>query len=671
MGALDLAFSLARTTPRAEEVIGLAPAPAATTVAFFVASLATRAGLRRVFPRHRWLPWSLALWAIGVFGAFGMVLLLREREALPWALDIFDRCRGEGLAAFQDLEEMGWSGCDSLRLLAVAFLAAPLAWAGYAVPVRVRAATARAVSHLAGLVALGALALILATQAWPPAKVAVLGALLLLASVASAVLAWRWRWTARRRRARTCLQTVLALVVLACSDIVPRFAPPPSSELAPPGGIRRVLLIVDDTLRADAVSFYAPGDPDVSTPHIDSLARDGSVFMNAMTTASWTMPAMASILTGVAPPVHTVLSFGSRLPDELTTLAEYLGAAGFRTAAIGENVLLLPEGNFTQGFEEYDFRPRLDGSLGEQIRRRLRPGQPTDQMTRRAVDWLRRHRDQAFFLWLHYYNPHDPYAPPSGFFPTLPPAALEPSLLRSVAVDQLRHRDLSPEARRWVRRLYNAEVRQVDASVGRILEELRRLDLYDETLIVFTSDHGEEFWDHGGVEHGTSLHRELLWVPLIVKEPSPTGHRRVDAPVSLSAIVPTILDLCGIRYDPVPLAARSLAGGIEGALQRQPAPVFSTGLIEPSDEQIAVVFGSNKFIWHLRDGSGELFDLSTDGAEATPLPPSSLQAEALTLIRDHLVRSEAQRHHLGLEDQTHRDLDPLTIRRLRTLGYLK
>jgi len=292
----------------------------------------------------------------------------------------------------------------------------------------------------------------------------------------------------------------------------PRVAGQPPD--APP-----VVLITVDTLRAGAVSSYNPQAR--STPNIDALAADGVRFANALAPSGWTLPSMATLFTGQPPAVHGALWRDSRIPDALDTLAERMAAAGYWTAGMGCNPYLTPKHDFTQGFIEYDFYPKdtaFDDSLAARlIHQVFEPGPrswvDSDYLTQRAVDWLDANRERQFFFWLHYLGPHVPYTPDPDLLPAEParsgigPQFWEAPLVRSG------EKILNRAERQWLRTLYGAEAASIDRRIGTVVAKLKSLGLYDDALIVLASDHGEEFWEHGGFEHGHTLYQELLEVP--------------------------------------------------------------------------------------------------------------------------------------------------------------
>ena len=376
-----------------------------------------------------------------------------------------------------------------------------------------------------------------------------------------------------------------------------------TGEPSQPAGVsqpvRHVILITVDTLRADALSAY---DRDAApTPYIDQMARDGLMFTKALSPAPWTLPAMASIMTGVSPSVHGAIKRDSRLSDNAKTLAEYMREAGYRTAATGDNSLLKPAHNLTQGFEDYNFFPKrsMGGSFGAvllETRRRFQPEVSTEGLTDLFADGVRANRKNDFFLWFHYYDPHGPYAPPPRFLPEESP---EPGVgTHFDRSKEVRGGQFVPslQERDWIRKLYESEVRYVDQSIGKLLVILDRLELYRDSLIIFTSDHGEEFWEHAGLGHGHSLHDELLWVPLIIKLPQEASRGQISTPVDTTSLTPTVLELCGISYRADGFSAGSLVSLWDEGLEPYRAqPIVGTGLLYFEDRE-SIVFGDMKYV---------------------------------------------------------------------------
>ena len=313
-----------------------------------------------------------------------------------------------------------------------------------------------------------------------------------------------------------------------------------------------LLVIVMDTLRADRMSCYGYEKP--TTPHLDALARRGVLFENAYSTASWTWPSTASILTGLLPYEHGVLSNSAcNLNLSYETVAEALQARSFSTAAISCNPLINRATHFDQGFESFD----------EGVRMRM-----SDEVIDEVEATLARLSDSRFFLYLQLVDPHTPHKPLPSELERL--GGVEPEDYPDeerfgVLTDGLDHyagklasgagRDLDgvthpnrvipPEHQRWLSDRYDASVGTGDHYVGRILDKLRELGLDENTVVAFTSDHGEELLDHDGLAHGHALWRELVHVPLILAGPGIPEGQRVQAEVSNRHLAPTLAMLGG------------------------------------------------------------------------------------------------------------------------------
>lgn len=439
-----------------------------------------------------------------------------------------------------------------------------------------------------------------------------------------------------------------ALLILFAG--VPR---PPAP--APP---RRILLVTIDTLRADALSCYRAQTP--GTPAIDALAGDSVVFHQARSAAPWTLPSLASAMTGVSPQVHLATQLWDRVPDRLTTIAEVLRRAGYRTAALVSSPLLRRAAHLDQGFQEYTAFPGETGT---------KPADP-DQLAGTASGWIRKQSQEKYFLWLHFYDPHTPYEPPAAYLQGMEPP---PGMRRDLTVDEhlairLRKHDPSPAEREWIRQLYRAEVRWVDAAVGSLIADLKRSGQYEDTLIVLLSDHGDELWDHGLVGHGHTLYEELLRVPFLVKLPGPSRRGDVETPVSIASLAATILDLAGKPFPAGYPAARSLTPLLRGETV-VPEPLLSTGL-QRVEEKTALLFGGFKLIRGETRGRLELYDLARDPTETADLAASNPEktAEGAKLLDGFQAESDRDRKSLGIRRER-APLDPEAEKRLRSLGY--
>lgn len=486
--------------------------------------------------------------------------------------------------------------------------------------------------------------------------------------------------------------TIVPLAVLMFSALVvcpivfvtakTTYEPDPSS-FKPSSGhkVRHVILITIDTLRSDALSSY--GSTRTLTKNIDSLAADGALFKNAFSAAPWTLPSFSSMMTGLSPTVHKTYTAQSALPDKFKTLAEYMRDSGYYTSAVGDNFFLHPEYNMDQGFIEYNFYPKRQmvvDSFAAIVIDTAFPGRldyyiSTKELTDLAAKWLEENRDSDFFLWVHYYDPHIPYTPPREYIAkdAVPDGAVGYALMDAA---KIRSGHFAPNAaqRKWIRELYDAEVRYVDDNIGRLLDAIKENSLYKSSLIILTSDHGEEFWDHGGFEHGHTLYNELLHVPLIVKLPGSHQAEVVDDEVTTQSLMATVLDATHIRKDSQPPTAESLVPLITGPHGQYPEePLVSTGLLYYENRE-SVIFDHNKYIESLVTGRAELYDLKTDPNEQNPLamsPNRFKTDQAKNILNSHNAESEAVSKELGVSYSEKVALDKEKTQKLKALNYIQ
>lgn len=437
---------------------------------------------------------------------------------------------------------------------------------------------------------------------------------------------------------------------------------------------RRILLLTADALRADALRMYRADAP--PTPHLEELASRSVVFRNAYSASSWTLPSIGSLMTGLPPLTHQLTGTGVQLPSEFPTLAQRLREAGFATAAVVENTILDPSTNLLRGFDEYAAFPRRDRllhePLGRRVLRRLFPSRfplgGSREVTATAREWLLRNWNRDFFLWVHYYDPHVPYEPPAEFLPPhRPPASIGTAFYDSTHIRL--GRMLTPRERSWIRMLYEAEVRFVDSEVGKLLNTLRELGLYDETLILFTSDHGEEFWEHGGYEHGHALYEEVVHVPLMVKLPGATEGAVIDARVANWHLMPTVLDRVGARPAGPCAGSPSLAVYFDPrGPNRRDQEILLSSLLYFQD-QVGFISGHRKFIRKLMDEKEETYDLRRDPREQDP------RAGETSLLKARLDVVSA--YYQGIRDCYAPKVKPIPTRgqyaleRLKALGYIQ
>lgn len=298
-----------------------------------------------------------------------------------------------------------------------------------------------------------------------------------------------------------------------------------------------ILLYVSDTLRADGLAAY--GSP-IDTPVTSRLAREGVLYPEVRSPSSWTRPSIASILSGLAPDVHGVETRGDDLPPAVILLSERLREQGYATACITTNPNVGSFFGFDQGYDSFiELYPRRKSGRvwGKEPRAR------SNVVTRKAIEWIES-VEPPFFLFVLTTDPHWPYQPPKRFDRyggdyegDVDGADDVRSIFPPSEADQKR-----------IRSLYDGEIAFNDHSLGRIVDYLEKRGLYEDTIIAFTSDHGEEFWEHRRAGHGKTLYEEALRVPLILRSPERLHASQQEAPpgARLVDVAPTLLDLVGL-----------------------------------------------------------------------------------------------------------------------------
>ncbi len=391
-----------------------------------------------------------------------------------------------------------------------------------------------------------------------------------------------------------------------------------------------ILLITIDTCRADRIGAYGAGR--AATPTMDRLAEDGAVFLQATAPAPVTLPSHASVITGLYPDRHGVRDNGAgRLPDEAVTLAEILADEGWRTAAFLAAVPLDAVFGTDQGFDLYD-DDFVEGDLGAEVITRLDSDQRVaSEVLEPALPWIRdaARSGEPWFAWVHFFDPHAPYAPPADV--------------------TARHPGLSP---------YDAEIAAVDRAIAQLLAELE-----DETLVAVVADHGESLGDHGENTHGFFLYESVMRVPWILRGPGVPAGERVEDPVSIVAVMPTLLDAAGLPA-PEGLDARSALPLARG--EEEPEAVFAEAMFPRLNFGWAatrsVRVGSWKFIESPRP---ELFDLSTDPGET-----NNLAAERPDRVEDLRARLEDHFDRGGRLNAVPAGVTDEMLERLEGLGYV-
>jgi arylsulfatase A-like enzyme len=416
-------------------------------------------------------------------------------------------------------------------------------------------------------------------------------------------------------------------------------------------------------MRYDHVS--GDGYSRLTSPLLDAFGARSFRFTNAITQAPYTKAAMASVMSGLYPISHKTVTATVPFPETMTghpttaavetdvlassvtTLAESFQAGGYLTFGYTANPFLIEAFGFAQGFNVFHFFPGGDFETAAVV-------------IDRAMNDVRQARSSApLFLWLHLMEPHSPYAPGAltrGMFPPegrphlIPAASQPPSWLLAG----------SPQDLRLYESAYDEEIASVDVAVDRLFRQLAEADRFENAVIVVAADHGEQFLDHGGWEHGDTLYDELVHVPLVIRLPSTAG-RRIDDQVQLIDLYPTLLQLAGISSSSE-TSGRSFTDLLSGTHTSEQA------FIELPNRAYAVRADGWKCIM-FADGHDELYDLSADPAERHNVADAhATRVDALKhIIERHLVSALERGETVGRERAP---VDPAILEQLRSLGYL-
>lgn len=423
---------------------------------------------------------------------------------------------------------------------------------------------------------------------------------------------------------------------------------PTIHDLAAYGRSRGVVLVSIDTLRRDHVGAYGYARP--TTPRLDALARDGVLCEDAVSTSSWTLPAHLSMLTGVDPGRHGGVDVDHGFNRRVPTLAALLGKAGYATRAITSHLYVSAAYGLDQGFEQLD----------------LRYDRKADELASRAISQLDQIGDRPYFLFLHFYDPHAHFTPPARTRRLFPSAYRGPlaGLLNQFA--KLTRAAMPAGYLDHLLSLYDGEVRFVDDELGRILDHMRARGLDRSSLVLVTSDHGEEFLDHGSWTHEKTLYEELVRVPLVVHGAG-VPPRREAQQASLLDVAPTALAWAGLAVPPE-AQGRSL---LEPLPERE-----AYGETRHTKDDSYKLFlregqGRPKLVLSIGREQGEIlreewFDLGTDPQEQVGRRPP---AELVEQMRRRALSRFREARALAGAPPTVR-LTPEQVERLRALGYL-
>jgi len=397
-----------------------------------------------------------------------------------------------------------------------------------------------------------------------------------------------------------------------------------------------VILITLDTVRADRMGFL--GSKRGLTPEIDALARQGVVFEETYSQAPLTPVSHATILSGTYPRYHGVRDFGSRLPESIPYLSESLLSSGYRTAAFVSSIILDPKNGFSPGFERgfevYDAgfhrASRGEKRLGS-IQRR------GEQTVGRALEWVAKNKDAPIFLWVHIWDAHDPYEPPSPF------------------------------RERYAGKLYDGCIAYVDATVGKLLAGLRRVGKYDDSIIAVMSDHGESLGEHGENTHGVFLYDSTISVPLAIKFPAAKfAGQRVKSRIGLVDVAPTLLAAANASV-PAAMQGQSLLRLIESKGDED-RPSFA----ESEYSQRGFGWSSleslraRKFLY-INAPRPELYDRAADPGELHNIYGENKLASVRFAVQ---IEALSKKSGANAPESAKPGLDPQSVEKLAALGYV-
>lgn len=417
-----------------------------------------------------------------------------------------------------------------------------------------------------------------------------------------------------------------------------------------------ILLYVMDTLRADHLGVYGYDRP--VSPRIDSFAADATVFDDAVAQSSWTRASMASIFTSLWPLQHGTNRRGDVLAPEAVTLAELLNSAGYETVAFAKNQNIFPTFGFAQGFE--DFNAMWTKGKSHRINAQV-------------DKWLRSFDgERPFFLYLHAVDPHVPYGPPEGFkYQFASESNDDLTLKRPPGLKTWK--TLQPEQQERILGhlldLYDGEIAYNDSTFGDLLEMLREHSLYEDTLIILLSDHGEEFQDHGNWQHGRNLFVENLHVPLLIRFPDRGQGVRVEQRVQHIDLLPTLLDYLGLEAPDFLEGSSFLpwVTGTEAAMNEPPRPAFSFLHLDGLPN-VSVIEEDWKLVQNLSKGEiawTNLFNLAEDpGEKRNRMKDRPILASYLASL---ISKRRAEESRLTASEAV---LDERMEEALKALGYI-
>ncbi|MBZ5593136.1 MAG: sulfatase-like hydrolase/transferase [Acidobacteriia bacterium] len=456
-----------------------------------------------------------------------------------------------------------------------------------------------------------------------------------------------------------------------------------------------LLLYMIDTERADHSSAY--GYTRDTTPFLKMLGAQGLVFEDCQVQATWTKPSTASLLTSLYSFSHGIIHDFDTIPKGATTLAEQLRAAGYVTASVVANPFAGHITGLQRGFDyvaEWAVVQRYRSDAEDR-------GTDSAAVNKILFPWLERHRDEPFFVYAHTTDPHAPYRPPGGFEERFANPAETPEFNRvykslggkvkyggGIVVTRAGCSQKGVNPDRFIQQAidrYDGEILHNDWNLQQLADKLKQLGVLDNTLIVVVSDHGEEFWEHGWTAHGQSLYQELthgvfvMWNPGLIQRA-----RRISEPVQLIDVMPTVLDLLGLKI-PDLLQGQSLAAFVKGETFRRRGPVMTSryahpdskpgGIPENRIDTVALLDATWKLVYRANGkevglNKVELYDRRNDRGETKNIAASHPQ-EVDRMIMEIGKWTEAEKQIKStLSRGPKATMDAKTLEQLRSLGYI-
>ena len=422
-----------------------------------------------------------------------------------------------------------------------------------------------------------------------------------------------------------------------------------------------IILLTVETLRADHLNCY--GYPLKTSDNIDQFAQSALLFENCFSHAPVTSSSCASILSGFLPHETKVLD-NDPLPEGVEILPEILQRQGYKTAAVVSNYVLRRSGGWSRGFMIYD------DTMNESEQVRILPERVAEHTTDRAIELLRQFNDVPLFMWIHYQDPHGPYTPPDRFAELFRDQVQKPHNLRqnkSVSgyggIPSYQRLGNNRDFYYYVSQ-YDGEIRYFDEHFKRLINEFKRLGLYDDALIIFSADHGEGMGEHNYYfAHGENLYNSLTHVPLIIKYGSELAGRRTDSVQHLD-IVPTILEFIGAKTD------SRFRGRDLREQQKTKSEIFAE-MKTKAVIKFSLVYDKFKLIYDYLDKNHELFDLRSDPHEQHNFFYNiKYRQRAVDLVLR--VKRIVQEDFLGLNIVIkHQKLTDEVREKLNSLGYIQ